>query len=188
MLTGLGNRDGNRANHEVGICLPQFILNVTSSCTLSIRPKYAVGAYISLLVTGRDRGGANNMPVASDTAAAVADAVNNRMGYYYLDPVKCPQSYAMKIKGAALLSAGERRLQYGTAGPGCSVGMQCSACGKCPSQSRVMKAKGSALLSGGEWRGARARVVAPAPGFYTQSRAHTPHRTTHTDSLRPGCQ
>ena len=106
MLTGLSNKDGNRANHEVGVCLPQFVLNVTSTCTLSIRPKYAVGAYISMLVAGKDASGANNVPLASDSAAAVADAVNNRMGYYYLDPVKCPQSYSMKIKGATLLSSG----------------------------------------------------------------------------------
>ncbi len=106
MLTGLSNKDGNRANHEVGICLPQFTINVTSSCVFSIRPKYAVGSYISLLVTGKDAKGASNVAVASDSATAVGDAVNNKMGYYYLDPVKCPQSYSMKIKGAALLSAG----------------------------------------------------------------------------------
>jgi hypothetical protein len=110
VLTGLSNRDGNRANHEVGICLPQFTLNVTSNCLLTIRPKYAVGAHVSLLVTGRDAAGTTNVPLASDSAAAVADAVNNKLGYYYLDPVKCPQSYAMKIKGASLLSSGARPL------------------------------------------------------------------------------
>lgn len=109
MLTGLGNKDGNRANHEVGICLPQFIVNVTSSCTLTVRPKYAVSSYVSLLVAGRDAGGAPSVPLASDGAAAVSDAVNHKMGYYYLDPIKCPQSYTMKIKGAALLSSGARR-------------------------------------------------------------------------------
>jgi hypothetical protein len=106
VLTGLSNKDGNRANHEIGICLPQFTLNVTSNCLLTIKPKYAVGAYVSLLVTGKDASGASNVPVASDGAAAIADAVNNRVGYYYLDPLKCPQQYSMRIKGAALLSSG----------------------------------------------------------------------------------
>lgn len=50
--------------------------------------------------------GASNVPLASDSAAAVADYVNNKAGYYYLNPVHCPQSYSMKIKGSKLLSAG----------------------------------------------------------------------------------
>jgi len=106
VLTGLSNKDGNKANHEIGICLPQFTINVTSNCVLTIKPKYAVGAYISLLVTGKDARSQSNVPLASDSAAAISDAVNNKMGYYYLDPIKCPQAYSMKIKGAALLSSG----------------------------------------------------------------------------------
>jgi hypothetical protein len=108
VLTGLSNKDGNRANHEIGICLPQFTINVTSSCMLTIKPKYAVGAHVSLLVAGRDAAGAPAVPLASDSAAAIADAVNNKLGYYYLNPTKCPQSYAMKIKGSSLLSSGAR--------------------------------------------------------------------------------
>ena len=72
VLTALGNPDGNRANHEIGICLPQFSLNLTSSCMLTLRPKYAVGAYISMLIAGRDAAtGANNvLPLANDGARA----------------------------------------------------------------------------------------------------------------------
>lgn len=108
MLTGLGNADGNRANHEIGICLPQFTLNLTSTCLLTVKPKYAGSAYMSLLIAGRDSNGRPNVPLASDTAMAISDAVNNKLGYYYLDPVKCPQSYTMRIKGAQLLSHGAR--------------------------------------------------------------------------------
>ncbi|KAI8465814.1 MAG: hypothetical protein J3K34DRAFT_525062 [Monoraphidium minutum] len=105
VLTGLSRADGNRANHEVGICLPQFTINVTSSCLFTLRPKYSLASYVSLLQAGRAPGGAPNVPLAADSAAALADAVNNKAGYYYLRPVHCPQSYTMKIKGSKLLSA-----------------------------------------------------------------------------------
>lgn len=106
VLTGLTNADGNAANHEIGICLPQFTINVTSNCNFVIKPKYSATSYISLLVAGKDSNGKNNVPLASDSAAVIADQVNNRIGYYYLNPIRCPQAYTMKIKGAKLLSAG----------------------------------------------------------------------------------
>jgi hypothetical protein len=106
VLTGLSRADGNRANHEIGICLPQFTVNVSTSCMLSIKPKYSTSSYISLLVTGYGKDGGPNMPMASDPAGHVAEAVNKQAGYYYLDPKRCPQSYSMKIKGSKLLAAG----------------------------------------------------------------------------------
>ncbi|KIY97711.1 hypothetical protein MNEG_10250 [Monoraphidium neglectum] len=106
VLTGLSRPDGNRVNHEAGVCLPQFTINVTSNCQLTLRPKYSLSSYISLLQAGRDGTGQPNIPLASDSAALVADAINNRAGYYYLNPIHCPQSYGMKIKGSRLLSSG----------------------------------------------------------------------------------
>lgn len=55
VLTGLSRPDGNQFNHEIGICLPQFTINVTSNCMFTIRPKYSLSAYVSLLQAGRDR-------------------------------------------------------------------------------------------------------------------------------------
>jgi hypothetical protein len=107
VLTGLGNPDGNRANHEIGICLPQFVVNVTSSCLLTVRSKYAATAHVSLLSVGREPAtGDTVIPLASHRPAQIADAVNNHMGYYYLEPRRCPQTYAMRIKGAKLLASG----------------------------------------------------------------------------------
>lgn len=107
VLTGLSRADGNRANHEIGICLPQLQVNVSTNCMLTVKPKYSTSSYISLLVTGRDAEGRHNVPLASDSAAAIAEAVNKDVGYYYLEPHRCPQSYSMKIKGSKLLAAGE---------------------------------------------------------------------------------
>jgi len=106
VLTGLSNPDGNRLNHEIGICLPQFTLNVTSACALTIKSKYATASYISLLQVGRDAHGAPLLPLASDRPAAIAAAVNEHVGYYYLEPTRCPQLYTTRIKGAKLLASG----------------------------------------------------------------------------------
>lgn len=107
MLTGLSNPDGNRANHEAGICLPHFMLNFTSSCILTLRPKYASAAYISLLQTGHEADGSRILPLASDPALKVNEYVNHHVGYYYLEPRRCPQVYSARLKGAKLLAAGE---------------------------------------------------------------------------------
>ncbi|GBF98110.1 hypothetical protein Rsub_10856 [Raphidocelis subcapitata] len=104
VLTGLSNADGNSANHEVGICLPQFTVNLTSSCALTLKPKYATTSFISLLMAGRDAAGEPVLPLASDRPARVAEAVNRQVGYYYLEPKRCPQTYSGKIKGAKLLA------------------------------------------------------------------------------------
>lgn len=106
VLTGLSRPDGNRVNHEVGICLPQFTINVTSKCTLTLKPKYSTSAFISLLVTGKDSEGRSNVPLATAGAKAISGAVNDQVGYYYLDPKRCPQTYTSKIKGAKLLGSG----------------------------------------------------------------------------------
>ncbi len=106
VLTGLSNPDGNRANHEVGICLPQFTLNVTAGCAVSVRPRYAAASYFSLLQAGRDAHGAPLVPLAADRPQAIAAAVNGAVGYYYLEPRRCPQVYSMRIKGEKLLASG----------------------------------------------------------------------------------
>jgi hypothetical protein len=93
-------------NHEIGICLPHFVVNVTSTCLLTIRSKYASTAHISLLSAGRDADGSPVIPLATHRASKVAEAVNHHIGYYYLEPKRCPQTYAMRIKGAKLLASG----------------------------------------------------------------------------------
>ena len=129
VLTGLSRADGNRANHEIGICLPQFQVNVSTSCMLTVKPKYSTSSYISLLVTGRDKDGRHNVPLASDPASVVSDAVNNDVGYYYLDPRRCPQSYSMKIKGSKLLAAGGRGRGGRGSGGAQRAGFACCGCG-----------------------------------------------------------
>ncbi|KAI8465534.1 MAG: hypothetical protein J3K34DRAFT_525270 [Monoraphidium minutum] len=101
-LTGLGRADGNRANHELGICVPHLTLTLSPSCGLTLKPKYATTAFISLLTTGRGADGRPNLPGAGDPPGAVADAVSSEVGYYYLAPRRCPQVYSSVIQGPRL--------------------------------------------------------------------------------------
>jgi hypothetical protein len=106
VLTGLSNLDGNFRNHELGVCLPHFRMNLTSACKLRITPMHSKGARISLLQVG-EVNGRPNIPRASDPPADVMTAVELQMGYYYLNPITCPASYSSTIKGQKLLATGE---------------------------------------------------------------------------------
>lgn len=106
VLTGLSNSDGNSRNHEIGICLPQFTVEVTEGCKLTVRPKYAANAFVSLLQVGEPSPGQPNIPRATDSIQSINDAVTNKLGYYYLDPVRCPAVYTSQIKGQRLLAQG----------------------------------------------------------------------------------
>jgi hypothetical protein len=106
VLTGLSNADGNSRNHEIGVCLPQFTLDLTPACRLSIKPKFASNAFISLTQVGEPEPGKPVIPRATDSIAAINDAVTNKLGYYYLDPVRCPQQYTGYVKGNRLLASG----------------------------------------------------------------------------------
>jgi hypothetical protein len=137
VLTGLSNADGNSFNHEIGICLPHFTVNLTSACSLTIKPKHATTAFISLLMVGRNEAGEPVLPMASDRPARIAEAVNHQTGYYYLEPKRCPQSYSGKIKGAKLLSKGGRsrrgggaegRAERGGTGPAAWLGLAWLSC------------------------------------------------------------
>ena len=108
VLTGLSNLDGNFRNHELGVCLPHFRLNLTSACKLTITPLNSKGASVSLLQVG-EVNGRPNIPRASDAPADVMAAVELQMGYYYLNPVQCPTTYASTIKGEKLLATGNER-------------------------------------------------------------------------------
>lgn len=104
VLTGLTNPDGNRVNHELGICLPQFSFEVQSDCSLSLVATPGQGnAALSLFTTGVDANGQPSAPRATDPPAAVAEFVNWRFGHYYLRPKQCPKSYSYSIRGAHLL-------------------------------------------------------------------------------------
>lgn len=105
VLTGLSAADGNSRNHEVGVCLPHFTLELTEGCKLTIKPLYANNAYISMLQVGENQPGDPIVPRASDGVALVNEAVTNRMGYYYLKPQRCPQVYQMMVKGQKLLAS-----------------------------------------------------------------------------------
>lgn len=107
MLTGLSNADGNSKNHEIGVCLPHFTLEVTAACKLTIKPMYANNAYISLTQVGETEPGQPIIPRATDSILAVNEYVTNKMGYYYLKTTKCPPLYQAQIKGSKLLAAGE---------------------------------------------------------------------------------
>jgi len=108
VLTALSNVDGNRKNHEVGVCLPHFNLELTAACKLTIKPQHASNAYISLLQVAEPAAGQSIIPRATDDIAAVHDAVTNKMGYYYLQPILCPQVYTSSVKGAKLMATGEQ--------------------------------------------------------------------------------
>jgi hypothetical protein len=112
VLTGLSNADGNSRNHEIGVCLPQFTLDLTPACRLSIKPKFASNAFISLTQVGEPEPGKPVIPRATDSIAAINDAVTNKLGYYYLDPVRCPQQYTGYVKGNRLLASGRWKLSF----------------------------------------------------------------------------
>lgn len=58
VLTGLTNPDGNRINHELGVCLPAFSFEVRLDCTLTLTAKPGQGnAAVSLFTTGLDSQG-----------------------------------------------------------------------------------------------------------------------------------
>lgn len=105
VLTGLSNADGNSRNHEIGVCLPQFTLDLTPACRLTIKPKFANNAFISLIQVGEPEPGKPVIPRATDSIAAINDAVTNKLGYYYLDPVRCPSQYTGYVKGNRLLAS-----------------------------------------------------------------------------------
>lgn len=107
MLTGLSNSDGNSRNHEIGICLPQFTLDLTPACRLTIKPKFANNAFISLTQVGEPEPGKPVIPRATDSIATINDAVTNKLGYYYLDPVRCPSQFTGYVKGNRLLASGD---------------------------------------------------------------------------------
>jgi hypothetical protein len=109
VLTGLSNPDGNSRNHEIGVCLPQFTLDLTPACRLTIKPKFANNAFISLIQVGEPEPGKPVIPRATDSIAAINDAVTNKLGYYYLDPVRCPSQYTGYVKGNRLLASGGLR-------------------------------------------------------------------------------
>lgn len=104
-LTGLGNIDGNSRNHELGVCLPHFQVQLDTACNLRLRPMYMQGASVSLLSVGAP-GGRPNIPRATDSPSAIRTAVETSMGYYYLNPTTCPASYTSKVAGARLLASG----------------------------------------------------------------------------------
>jgi hypothetical protein len=106
VLTGLSNADGNSKNHEIGICLPHFTLELTTSCKLTIRPMHAGNAYVSLMQVGETDPGQAIIPRATDSILAVNEYVTNKMGYYYLKTTRCPQIYQATVKGAKLLASG----------------------------------------------------------------------------------
>lgn len=106
MLTGLSNADGNSKNHEIGICLPHFTLELTTSCKLTIRPMYAGNAYVSMMQVGETDPGQPIIPRATDSILAVNEYVTNKMGYYYLKTTRCPQIYHANVKGSKLLASG----------------------------------------------------------------------------------
>jgi hypothetical protein len=106
VLTGLSNTDGNARNHEIGVCMPQFTLELTSTCKLTLRPKYSSNAFISLLQVGEPEPGRPIVPRATDSVTAINDAVTNKLGYYYLEPQRCPASYTATAKGGKLLASG----------------------------------------------------------------------------------
>lgn len=107
VLTGLSQPDGNSKNHEVGVCLPHFTLDLTAACKLTIKPMNAGNAWVSLLQVGEPVPGQPIIPRATDTLVAINDAVTNKMGYYYLNPVRCPQLYSSTVKGQKLLASGD---------------------------------------------------------------------------------
>lgn len=129
MLTSLSNPDGDRVNHELGICLPQFVLDLAANCTLTITPKYVGNAFISLLNVGAAAGEAPPLPLANAAPSEITDAVQNTMGYYYLAPTRCPVAYKGQIKGAALISSGERTFDEHRPQGGSSQRRQC--CSRC---------------------------------------------------------
>ncbi len=100
VLTGLSNPDGHIRNHELGICMPQFELNLTADCKLTLVPKHVGNAFISLLRAS------SNLPRATDSASTIANAVHHTMGYYYLQPQRCPARYSSSIRGQALVAEG----------------------------------------------------------------------------------
>lgn len=106
VLTGLSNADGNSRNHEIGVCLPHFTLELTASCKLTIKPMHAGNAHISLIQVGEAEPGQHIIPRATDSVLAVNEYVTNKMGYYYLKTTRCPQIYQGQVKGAKLLASG----------------------------------------------------------------------------------
>lgn len=122
VLTGLSNADGNSKNHEIGVCLPHFTLELTASCKLTIKPMYAGNAYVSLMQVGETDPGQPIIPRATDSILAVNEYVTNKMGYYYLRTTRCPQIYQANVKGAKLLASGTRQLGGVELAPGCGQG------------------------------------------------------------------
>lgn len=118
VLTGLSQADGNSKNHEVGVCLPHFSLDLTASCKLTLKPLNANNAYVSLLQVGEPTAGQPVIPRATDTIAAINDAVTNKLGYYYLSPMRCPQVYTKTVKGQKLLASGAHACGGGGGGGG----------------------------------------------------------------------
>lgn len=106
VLTGLSNADGNSKNHEIGICLPHFTLELTASCKLTLKPLHAGNAYVSLMQVGETDPGQPIIPRATDNILAVNEYVTNKMGYYYLKTTRCPQIYQTTVKGSKLLASG----------------------------------------------------------------------------------
>jgi hypothetical protein len=109
VLTGLSNADGNSRNHEIGVCLPHFTLELTASCKLTIKPMHAGNAHISLMQVGETEPGQPIIPRASDSILSVNEYVTNKLGYYYLKTTRCPQIYQGQVKGAKLLASGGHR-------------------------------------------------------------------------------
>lgn len=88
------------------MCLPQFTLEVTPACKLTIKPKHANNALISLTQVGEPQPGQPVIPRATDSIQAINDAITNKLGYYYLEPMRCPAVYTSYIKGNRLLASG----------------------------------------------------------------------------------
>lgn len=120
-LTGLSNADGNSKNHEIGVCLPHFTLELTASCKLTIKPKYAGNAHISLMQVGETDPGQPIIPRATDSVMSINEYVTNKMGYYYLKTTQCPQVYQTHVKGAKLLASGKTSASFKR---GCSYSLK----------------------------------------------------------------
>lgn len=86
--------------------MPQFSLELTAACRLTIKPMNAGNAHVSLLQVGETDPGQPIIPRATDSIVSINDAVTNKLGFYYLKPTRCPQVYQTVIKGAKLLASG----------------------------------------------------------------------------------
>eukprot|EP00877_Chromochloris_zofingiensis_P000687 jgi/Chrzof1/10619/Cz05g05130.t1 len=120
VLTGMSNPNGNAVNHEIGVCLPQFQVNLTASCLLTMTAKYVGNAAISLFSAGANSGLAA-IPRASDPTDSITEYINNRIGYYYLAPTRCPVQYQTPVKGQTLLGSDIQMAIQKTLGVGNNV-------------------------------------------------------------------